>query len=240
MHVTPNKKKYIGITHYDCKQRWRKDGLGYKTQTLFWRAIQKYGWDNIEHIIIAENLSKEDACRLEQKLIAQYNTMNKDFGYNLTGGGEGHFNVKMSEETKEKLRQANRGKHHTEETKRKISENHSRHNLGLVMPEETKKKISEAHKGKIPWNKGKKLSDEYRKKLSEAHKGKSPGNKGKHCSEETKKLISEANKGRVAWNKGKHLSDEQKEKLRQANLGKKLSDETRRKMSESHRKQKLS
>jgi hypothetical protein len=55
------------------------------------------------------------------------------------------------------------GKHHSEETKRKMSKK---------CLEETKKKISEANKGKSPWNKGKKMSDEFRKKRSEYMKGK--------------------------------------------------------------------
>ena len=69
----PNNKVYVGITQKKVLSRWGKDGTGYKTQQLFWRAIQKYGWDNISHEIVAENLSKEEACQLEVDLIAKYN-----------------------------------------------------------------------------------------------------------------------------------------------------------------------
>lgn len=76
--------------------------------------------------------------------------------------------------------------------------------------EETKKKISEAQKGennsmheKSPWNKGKKMSEEYCRKNSESHKGKPSPNKGKHLSEETKNKISDKIKGNTNT-KGRH------------------------------------
>lgn len=108
------------------------------------------------------------------------------------------------------------GKHHSEETKRKISESHKGKkghpawNKGKHPTEETKRKISESHKGRIPWNKGKtgeyKLSEEHKKKLSESLKGRESWIKGKNHSEETKKKMSESQKGR-------HHSEETKKKL---------------------------
>jgi len=62
---------------------------------------------------------------------------------------------------------------------------------GKQHTEETKKKISEANKGKPGYFKGKHLSDETKRKLSEAHLGKTSWNKGKHLSEETKRKLSE-------------------------------------------------
>jgi group I intron endonuclease len=87
----------------------------------------------------------------------------------------------MSEETKDKMREAKLGKFLTEEHKRKIGES----GKGRRHTEETKKEMNKAKKG-IP------LSEEHRKKLSEAHKGEKHSNYGKHLSEETKKRISEA------------------------------------------------
>ena len=71
-----------------------------------------------------------------------------------------------------------KGKHHTVETKLKISN----HLKGRKFSDEHKRKISEAHKGK-------EISKETKRKMSEA------SGKRRH-SEETKKKISEANKGR--------------------------------------------
>ena len=62
MHRFPNGKVYIGITKQTVEERWR-NGEGYKTQ-LVHRAIEKYGWGNIEHIVLASCLSKKDAEQL--------------------------------------------------------------------------------------------------------------------------------------------------------------------------------
>ena len=68
MHTTPNNKVYIGITCQNPKKRWAY-GYGYKKNKYFFSAIQKYGWNNIKHIIIAENLSKEYACEMGLSLL---------------------------------------------------------------------------------------------------------------------------------------------------------------------------
>jgi hypothetical protein len=68
-------------------KRW-KNGKGYELCTAFNRAIQKYGWANITHEILFEGLSKEEACKTEQKLIEQYQSADPEYGYNLTSGGE--------------------------------------------------------------------------------------------------------------------------------------------------------
>lgn len=56
-----NGKRYIGITADTVQSRWR-NGAGYKTQ-IFGRAIEKYGWQNFNHIIIAEYSSQREAAR---------------------------------------------------------------------------------------------------------------------------------------------------------------------------------
>lgn len=91
------------------------------------------------------------------------------------------------------------GIHHSEETKKKISE------ASKNMSEETKKKISDALKGRH-------FSEEHKKKISEVCKGNTK-RLGKHHSEETKKKLSEANKG-------KHFTAETKIKMSEAAKGK--------------------
>ena len=83
-HVFPNGKRYIGIT-CEPKKRWN-GGHGYDTQPKMKRAIQCYGWDNIEHNIICEGMPKEQAERLEMYLIDKLDTINN--GYNVSIGGE--------------------------------------------------------------------------------------------------------------------------------------------------------
>lgn len=215
VHIAPNNKKYFGITCVSVDSRWRNDGIGYKSQQLFWRAIQKYGWDNFQHIILVENLSKEWACQLERDLIWKYQSNNPKYGYNVSEGGNGPFGVTRSAETREKIRQANLGNKHSEETKRKIKENHAHYNKGrrFHFTDEQREILYASRRGKPAWNSGKKLSAEYRQKLSEAHKGQKAWNKGIPCSEAVKKRVSEANKGRVPWCKGKTLSTETKKQI---------------------------
>lgn len=212
VHITPNNKKYFGITKQLATNRWH-NGDGYNTQTLFYRAIKKYGWNNIQHIILLENLSKEMACECEKYLIAKFNTTNSKFGYNVSIGGDGPFGVIRSDKTKEKLRLANLGHHHSDETKKKISKNNARCNKGMKLSQERIQKMIDGRKGKPNWNEGKKMSPEFCKKLSDAHKGQVPWNKGIPCSDYVKKCVSEANKGRRSCWKDKNLPDEMKHKI---------------------------
>ena len=76
---------------------------------MIWKAIDKYGWDNIEHIVLFENLSEKDAKDKEKELIKQYNSNNINFGYNLTIGGDGVIGYKYTDKAKEKMRQARLG-----------------------------------------------------------------------------------------------------------------------------------
>lgn len=85
-----NGKRYVGLTSTPVKRRW-DNGLGYMEGTYFRSAIDKYGFDGFEHIIIAENLTKEEACELEQEYISKWKTTNREFGYNQTLGGEGYL-----------------------------------------------------------------------------------------------------------------------------------------------------
>ena len=70
------------------------------------------------------------------------------------------------------------------------NEHHRLHNLGKHHSEESRKKLSQKKKGENNPMFGKHHSAETRKKMSEA-------NKGKHISEETCKKMSEAHKGKM-------------------------------------------
>lgn len=172
IHTSPSNKKYIGITSQTPDQRWR-NGKGYKGNQAFINAIKKYGWNNIKHEIIAENLSFEDAGAMEKLLIAKYRTTEKKYGYNITYGGEdGWIGVHHTEKAKQKMSIAKKGK----PSSRK----------GCKLSDETKRKLSESHKGKYhgkpvdpkkPKPKRKRVqrvlkryfrSEEVRKRMSEA------------------------------------------------------------------------
>ena len=91
VHITPSDKRYVGITSTTTEHRWGKNGENYKHQPYFWKAIQKYGWDNIEHVVIATDLSEIEACKMEQQLISEYKSNISKFGYNISAGGESPF-----------------------------------------------------------------------------------------------------------------------------------------------------
>lgn len=164
MHISPSNKRYIGITSQSIKIRWQ-NGKGYRKNIYITRAIEKYGWDNFQHLIVAKGLTERDAKWLEIELIKVWNSSNREYGYNISLGGE---SWNCSEETRKKISENNKGKH-------KMSEEH-------------KQKISKIHKGKI-------VTEESRKKMSESRKGKLKGENnpfyGKHHTEESRKKMSE-------------------------------------------------
>ena len=107
-HIFPNGKSYIGITCAEPYHRRWRGGTGYCSQPKIYRAILKYGWDSVKHEILYENLTLDDANRLEQEAIAKYKSVEN--GYNVSTGGGGSFGIPCSEETKRKIGNANRGK----------------------------------------------------------------------------------------------------------------------------------
>lgn len=93
-HTSPNGKCYIGITRQSPpEKRWGYKGNGYCDNEHFSRAISKYSWENIKHEILFTNLTKEEAEQKEIELIAFYDSMNPDKGYNMTPGGNYNVNV---------------------------------------------------------------------------------------------------------------------------------------------------
>lgn len=164
-------------------------------------AKKKYGIENFEKFLIQYCSSKEETNKAEKFWIAEYRSRGKA-EYNIADGGYGSAGFHHTEETKRRLSEANKGKPKSDETKRKLSEAHK----GKQVSEETKRKLSEAHKGNHPSEetsqkmsearKGKHKSEEWRRKVSEAQKG-------RKLSEEHRRKLSEAHKGKTPWNKGK-------------------------------------
>ena len=110
-----NGKTYVGITSKDLIRRFGCQGQGYKGQA-FWGAIQKYGWENFDHIIVKDNISMEEAQFIEQLLIDKLNSHISKDGYNVTLGGEGYKGCDNHGENNPMY-----GKHHSEKTKQLIS-----------------------------------------------------------------------------------------------------------------------
>lgn len=168
MHINKaNDKRYIGLTRQDVRRRWRPDGSGYKNNPFFWHAIQKYGWDNFEHVIVKTGLSQDEACQLEKELIASYKSNDLVHGYNIADGGQ--FNV-MPEATRQRLSRERKGtmlgKDNPNYGNHKLAgANHP--NYGKHLSAEVRKKMSENRKGKGLHE----FSEEHKRKISEHHGG---------------------------------------------------------------------
>lgn len=172
-----NGKKYFGVTSKSPEERW-KNGNGYKkTQTYFYRAINKYTWDGFEHEIIANGLTESEAKNKEVELIALYKTncnryYSPTYGYNMTDGGDGVP-----------------GRTHTPESRKKIGQS----SLVMWQNPEIREKLILKRSGENNCNYGKVFSAETRQKISESRKGKCIGEEngfyGKHHSNETKEYL---------------------------------------------------
>ena len=143
---------YIGQTCLSIEKRAGSNGNKYKGCTKFWNAIQKYGWNNFEHIVLASDLTLDQANELEKQYIEKFNSIEN--GFNLVEGGRNHsWTEEYRQQRRERFlgeKNPNYGKPRSEETKRKIGEANKIALLGKKLSEETKKKISESNKKYTP------------------------------------------------------------------------------------------
>ena len=212
----PNKKKYVGQST-NLKARYGKHRSG-KEQVVD-KAIRKYGWKNVHKLEMS--CPEEYLDWMEQEWIKMLNCI-KPKGYNLNSGG-------------------NKNKHHSEETK---------------------KKISEKHKGLIPWNKGQKETrPEILANMKGSHGDVSGKNNpfydnhrfvgennpfyGQKQTDEVKAIISKTHKGiplseghkkKISLNSpkamlGKHQPEDVKKKIGIANTGNHCSKENKERLS---------
>ena len=239
-----NGKYYIGQTKGTLKNRIRSHKYASKNKdTVFYRAIRKYGIDAFEWEVVEECSSKKELDECEVRLIAE----NLD-GYNIAKGGEGGDTISSHPDLdtiKANVSEFHKGKTLSEEHKRKISEAHKGRKRG-VMSEEHKRKISEGNrnsysKGRKAWNKGVPQTEEHKNKISEANKGKI-----KVFTEEHKENIGKAKKGKSNSMKGKAYEEimgveaakEFKERQSKARKGRKLTEDHKRKIREGLQRRK--
>lgn len=214
-----NGKQYVGQTIYTAEQRFARHCMPSSFRCrLLSRAIKAHGAENFSVSVLEEVSSREALDERECYWIEHLNTMSPN-GYNMIPGGTGKGEV--CEETRARISASRKGKcvgednpfygkKHTEESKRKMRENH------VDM------------RGEKNPNYGKHFSDEHRAKLSESKLGEKHYCWGKHLSPETRAKISAANRG-------KRLSEESIRKMAETKRGRKLSPEHRAKLSASHK-----
>lgn len=110
---------YIGQTN-DIKIRWKPSA--YRSCSAFYEAILKYGWENFEHEILYSNLTLAEANKIEEELIAKYDSI--DNGFNLSSGGLNHL---ASQATKDKMSKTRKGVPKSEKHKKAISDALKKH-----------------------------------------------------------------------------------------------------------------
>lgn len=163
-HTAPNGKMYVGITKQQPpKLRWL-NGRGYINNKYFTNAIIKYGWENFKHEILLSNLTQDEASLAEKLFISYWGLTNPDNGYNITKGGIQNFEI--SDETRRKLSIAKQGK---------LNPNYGKNLSGINAPyygrhhtEETKKRYSEQRRGINNPFYGKKHTEESRLKIRDS------------------------------------------------------------------------
>lgn len=156
----PNGKQYCGYPS-NIKRRWSRKGQEYKKCPLVYKAIQKYGWDNIQKEILYSYDNAEEGLLKEKEIIEQLDLLNLDKGYNLIpGGGILPTGSKfLTENGRKKLVENgkrlanytwNNKEHRQYAIKRMKEETHKKRML--LTKEQLKEKYGKHNLGKIPKN----------------------------------------------------------------------------------------
>jgi hypothetical protein len=209
--------RYVGLTRHTVEERLRvhrKRASTTAPPTMpVHKWMRKHEPKSVQVTVLCYT-TLEDLGNAERWWIAEL----RDLGYDLlncTDGGDigapgthkitkprlrGYKTGPMSEEHKEKIRAASRGKPKSDEHKEKIRQAAK----GRAISDETRQKLSDALSGRKPWNKDKQHSDETRAKMSKAHQGKkhtpeaiektAAAHRGRKRSPETRARISAARK----------------------------------------------
>jgi hypothetical protein len=188
--TSPSGKVYVGQTTKSLIDRQKSHILSSKNinspkyNCKFYNALRKY--DNLMiWEIIEDNISLENLNEREIYYIQLYDSFFN--GYNATSGGEN-------------------GRIVSEETKKRISENHSKHNLGTRLSEEQKQKISLSTKLAMQ-------DIEIRQKISRSKKGKPSPKRGIPVSSEQKEKQRKKMLGKPGPMKGRKFSIESRLKM---------------------------
>ena len=177
----------------------------HKTNTI--KKIQAAGLEPVIWIVWRGH-NEGTAFQIEEHLIAKWGRHTEGgLLTNLTSGGEGASGYKHTEAFKRMISMRLTGRVVSEETRVNMSKAQKGHSCS----DEHKRKLSDVQKGKI-------ISIETRRKMSKAQKGRT-------ASQETRRKMSDSQKG-------KNLSEAHMLKLRGCHSH--ISDETRRKLRDSH------
>lgn len=160
-----NGKTYIG------QHKYKKLDDNYKgSGKLLWQAYRKYGFENFKKEIILSDIDSKDLANDYEQFYILWNRVLGKAEYNLAAGGNGSIGVHyhLSEETKRKISEANKGRPAWNKGKIGVNTGLQKGKKHKPFSEETKKRMSEAQKGKIK-------SEEHKRKIAETMVGKKRG-----------------------------------------------------------------
>lgn len=184
-----NGKKLIGQSN-DIHNRWNNHKCMLKNNKHknphLQSAWNKYGQEQFVFEIVLL-CPVEDLDKNEIKRIADNNSTDRLFGYNVVAGGD---RPKHTPESRKRISEAKMGKKLSEEQKQKrkgLFAGNKNPNYGKTISDSQKKTIAEAHRGKNHYLYGKSMSAEQKTKIGLA-------NKGKHRSEEMKEHMRKVKK----------------------------------------------
>jgi len=121
-----NGKEYIGLTTRSLEARWKQHIYesnrldSWEWKTPLGSAIKKYGKETFDVSIIEHCDSIESMKQSERDTIEKRKSHVSVGGYNVTKGGDGRFGISWSQEIKDKIGAAHKGKIMSEESKNKM------------------------------------------------------------------------------------------------------------------------
>ncbi len=186
-HTPDNDKRYIGQSRdikYRRTRHLSKLRAGTHCNQHLQRAFRCYGEAGLVFSILQE-CSVDELDSAEVEWIKRYNSTDRNFGYNFSGGGR--TGKTTHPETRRKLSELNTGKSLTKETREKLSTALS----GRVRPPEEIAKLRDTCRNRTPERRA-----ELRYNASLAHMG-------HPTSEETRKKIADSLRGRPSANRGR-------------------------------------
>jgi len=136
-----NGKKYIGKhSTDDLDDGYLGSGSSLKS------AINKYGKENFERVTLKEFNTEQEAYEYEEELVTM-DIVTNDVYYNLMGGGDGGTKI-ISIEVRKIMSLAKKGKYDGENNPNYGKRGKDSHWFGKHHTEETKKKMSEAQRNR--------------------------------------------------------------------------------------------
>ena len=159
-----NNKHYIGITSKGIGARIKEHIYTAERDPVFpiHRALNKYGKDNFTFELLDFSCNSwEELTEKEKYYINLYKSNDREFGYNLTEGGDGTVGYRHTEEAKIKMSVSSSGREVTEATRLKLSEAGKKRTEGRVAYWESEKMGSGKRKPVLQYTKEGFYMNEY-------------------------------------------------------------------------------